>query len=81
MRIRSTGLGEQELVCESDGFSRTGDYLLFSIRTTEPVRWHVRVVMDGRDMLHLLWQITKALFAVSATLILGLKKTRNLPKY
>ena len=81
MRIRSTGLGDTELICIGDGFSKKGDYLMMSIQTTEPVRWHVRVVLDGKDMLALMWQMTKALFAVAATLVFGFKAKKELPDY
>ena len=51
MRMRSTGLGKTELVAYVEGMSRQGDYLLLSTRTTEPVRWHVRVALDYKDMM------------------------------
>ncbi|MBI2954309.1 MAG: hypothetical protein HYY30_08350 [Chloroflexi bacterium] len=50
MRMRSTGLGKRELVGHVQKIERKGDTLLVSIQTTEPVRWHVRVLVDYEDV-------------------------------
>ncbi|MBI2304605.1 MAG: hypothetical protein HYU86_07665 [Chloroflexi bacterium] len=55
MRIRSTGLGRQELIGKFDKLSRAGDrHVVLSIRTTHPVRWHVRVAMDRDDIMEMM---------------------------
>lgn len=54
MRIRSTGLGKTELICEVEEVRRNGDHLVMSIRTTKPVMWHVRIAMTRGDLLALL---------------------------
>ncbi len=50
MRMRSTGLGKTELIGDFEGITREGGYLVLSVRTTEPVRWHVRTGIDGKDL-------------------------------
>ena len=50
MKMRSTGLGQTELVGDMEGVSSVSDYLVLSIRTTDPVRWHVRTGIDGKDL-------------------------------
>lgn len=54
MRIRSTGLGNTELICEVESVRRSGDHLLMSIRTTAPVKWHVRIAITRRDLMDML---------------------------
>ncbi|MBI4317704.1 MAG: hypothetical protein HY675_04370 [Chloroflexi bacterium] len=54
MRIRSTGLGKTELVGEIESIQRKGDYLIVSMRTVQPVRWHVRVALTPKDLLGML---------------------------
>ncbi len=50
MRMRSTGLGQTELIGNLDEIKREGDYLVMSIRTVEPVVWKVRTGIDGKDL-------------------------------
>jgi hypothetical protein len=61
MRIRSTGLGKTELECyveniwknKSSGdytFDKSRGYLILSLRTTDPVRWHVRAAVTWKDL-------------------------------
>jgi hypothetical protein len=54
MRIRSTGLGKTELIGYIEGIKRVEDYLVLSMRTAEPVRWHVRVAMTPKDLRQML---------------------------
>ena len=54
MRMRSTGLGKTELIGRVEDLHRREDYVVLSVRTTEPVRWHVRVVLDYKDMLKMI---------------------------
>lgn len=50
MRMRSTGLGNTELVGDISGITRTGRYLILHVNTTDPVRWHVRSAMNVSDL-------------------------------
>lgn len=50
MRMRSTGLGQTELIGNIETIKREGDYLVLSVRTVDPVRWHVRTGIDGQDL-------------------------------
>lgn len=54
MRMRSTGLGRTELVGQFDGILRNGDYLVLSVRTTSPVKWHVRTALSRKDAIEML---------------------------
>ena len=54
MRMRSTGLGRTELVGKFDGIMRDGDYLVLSVRTTSPVKWHVRTALSRKDVIEML---------------------------
>lgn len=54
MRMRSTGLGRTELVGDFDGIARNGDYLVLSVRTTAPVKWHVRTALSRKDAIEML---------------------------
>ena len=54
MWIRSTGLGKTQLTVGVDGIQRKGDCLLLSLKTTDPVRWHVRAVVDGPDLIRII---------------------------
>jgi hypothetical protein len=51
MRMRSTGLGKTELLGEFENLEKKGDYLILHVKTTEPVRWHVRTAISPRDLL------------------------------
>ena len=50
MRVRSTGLGRTEMVLRQESLTVEDGYLLLSLRSTEPVRWHIRILMDRRDI-------------------------------
>jgi len=50
MRVRSTGLGRTEMVLRQESLTVRDGYLLLSLRSTEPVRWHIRILMDRRDI-------------------------------
>jgi len=50
MRVRSTGLGRTDLVLEQDGLAVKDGYLLLSLRSTEPVHWHIRILLEPRDI-------------------------------
>lgn len=50
MRVRSTGLGKTELVLKPENLTIKDGCLLFSLRTTEPVNWRVRVLVERQDI-------------------------------
>jgi len=58
MWIRSTGLGKgNELTAKFEALKDVEGCWILSMRTTEPVKWHVRVAMtksDFKDMLKLM---------------------------
>lgn len=54
MRMRSTGLGRTELVGSFEGIQKNGDYLVLSVRTSSPVKWHVRTALSRRDAIEML---------------------------
>ena len=49
MRMKSTGLGRMELLGRCEEITANGDYLVLSVRTTEPVRWHLRTALSRTD--------------------------------
>ena len=49
MRTKSTGLGKMELMQYLEGVKQDGDYLIMSFRSTDPVRWHIRVALSRKD--------------------------------
>ena len=59
MRMRSTGLGRTELVGSFDGIKRNDDYLVLSVKTTAPVKWHVRTALSRRDAIEMLKLVLK----------------------
>ena len=59
MRVRSTGLGRTEMVLKPDNLTVKDGYLLVSLRSTEPVHWHIRVLIERRDIGRLLRLVLK----------------------
>ena len=51
MKMRSTGLGKTELVGDFESLEKKGDFLILHVKTTEPVRWHVRTAISAKDLL------------------------------
>jgi hypothetical protein len=49
MLIRSTGLGEAELITEVVEIKRQGGYLIMEMQSTEPVRWKIRGGLSHDD--------------------------------
>lgn len=66
MRVRSTGLGRTEMVLKQEGFAVKDGYLLLSLRSTQPVNWHISILIERRDVWRLL------LSALKGTLFLWL---------
>jgi hypothetical protein len=52
MRVRSTGLGPQELKIEPEDMwlERKGRFLIFHMESSEPVRWHLRTALTSEDI-------------------------------
>ncbi len=55
MRVRSTGLGDSELVLSISQIKRNGDCIIMEGRSSEPVKWHIRMAASYRDI----WQVTR----------------------
>ena len=55
MRVRSTGLGNTEMVA---GFARLkpveNGFIIMEMHSTEPVHWKIRVALTGADLRNLL---------------------------
>ena len=54
MRVRSTGLGKTELVLKPEAFIKKDGYLIFKLKSIEPVNWHVRVLVEPKDLRRLI---------------------------
>lgn len=51
MWVRSTGLGKRnDLVAEFEELKRDGDCWILCMKTTDPVRWKIRVAMTSKDL-------------------------------
>ncbi len=57
MLVRSTGLGRTELEGNVKTLDVRGDYLIIGMKTTEPVKWRVRLAASFPD----LWTVTRLL--------------------
>jgi hypothetical protein len=51
MLTRSTGLGRTELVGDIKGLDVKADYVIIQCKTTDPVKWQVRVALNFTDLL------------------------------
>jgi hypothetical protein len=51
MLTRSTGLGRTELVGDIKNLDVKGDYIIIHCKTTDPVKWQVRVALNFTDLL------------------------------
>jgi len=71
MRVRSTGLGNTEMVAGFQRLEPVGNgYIVMEMHATEPVKWRIRVALTGADLRKLL----KLMFNKPSTglVILGL---------
>ena len=59
MRIHSTGLGSTEMICKVDDLKVKRGYLLLSLRTTEPVHWRIRIIIERGDVIQLILRLLK----------------------
>jgi len=51
MLTRSTGLGRTELQGDVETLDVIEDYVIIGMKTTDPVKWHVRVALNFSDFL------------------------------
>ena len=67
MRVRSTGLGNTEMVA---GIKRLqpvkNGYIVMEMRSTEPIKWRIRIALTGPDLRRLL----KLIFKPTTALVL-----------
>lgn len=75
MKVRSTGLGDTELVVGISKISREGDCLILEGKSSEPVKWHIRMAASYIDM----WQIVK-LVLMPANLFFLIRKSLRFKK-
>lgn len=76
MKIRSTGLGKIELVAEVDEIKCEGDYMIVSLRTSAPVKWHVRALVGYEDVRHTVKKGLKGSVVAYMLKMLGKRRSR-----
>jgi hypothetical protein len=54
MRVRSTGLGNTEMVTRIDAIKRLDGHLLMTMVSIEPVRWRIRIALNYKDILRII---------------------------
>jgi hypothetical protein len=59
MRVHSTGLGQSEMVASQDKLYVKDGYLVLSLRSSEPVHWHIRILLDRKDVFRLVFSLMK----------------------
>jgi hypothetical protein len=69
MRVRSTGLGNTEMVARIDAIKRLDGHLLMTMVSIEPVRWRIRIALNYRDILRI---VRVGVFSILIYLITGL---------
>jgi len=79
VRVRSTGLGRTEMELDQESLSVRNGYLLLSLRSTKPVRWHIRILMDRGDVLRFGLSLLKG--AIFTWIISLFKKPSTPPEY
>jgi hypothetical protein len=50
MRLRSTGLGKTELEGNVVNIKKVHDSVIFFVDTTQPVKWHTRMLFQEEDL-------------------------------
>jgi hypothetical protein len=76
MRVRSTGLGKTEMVCQIDKVKIIDGHLMMTLQAIEPVRWHIRTVLTYKDILRL---IKVGTFVILTYLVTGIKTIFSTP--
>ena len=79
MRVRSTGLGRTEMELGQESLTVRNGYLLLSLRSTKPVRWHIRILMDRGDVFRFGLSLLKG--TIFAWIISLFKKPGIPPEY
>ena len=69
MRVRSTGLGNDQMVAHVDSIKRLEGHLLMTMVSTEPVRWRIRIALNYKDILKI---VRVGIFTILVYLITGL---------
>ena len=72
MRVRSTGLGKQQMKAEVNSIKLIPkNSILMQCETTEPVRWHIRIVLGHDDCIKIIGQMLKPsiLFGVAKLIL------------
>lgn len=59
MRLRSTGLGKTELEAKIVDVKRVDNVVVFFADVIKPVRWHVRMAFQERDLRTLFFAMLK----------------------
>jgi hypothetical protein len=77
MRLRSTGLGKQEMGIDVEDFQRNGDYVIMKVKTYEPAKWKIRVALIRKDLFAFISAMLKALPAVISCIVADGKKNRQ----
>jgi hypothetical protein len=76
MRVRSTGLGKTEMVCQIDKLKILDGHLLMTLQAIEPVRWRIRIVLTYKDILRI---VRVGTFIILTYLVAGLKTIFSTP--
>jgi hypothetical protein len=84
MRVRSTGLGNQQMVA---GFANLrpveNGFIIMEMHSTEPVHWKIRVALTGadlRDLLRLIFGKPRTTLKVLRALFQA-KNEKNPPEF
>jgi len=70
MRVRSTGLGNTQMVAHIDSIKSLEGSLLMTLVSTEPVRWRIRIALNYRDILRI---VRVGIFTILVYLVTGLR--------
>ena len=81
--MRSPGLGKTELSGHFESLERKGGWLILHVKITDPVRWHVRVAMNFRDIKVITQIVFKFLFngSIPYVLLRGINDRDSLQDY
>ncbi|MFA4837092.1 MAG: hypothetical protein WC749_13610 [Dehalococcoidia bacterium] len=75
MFVRSTGLGKQQMTAQIASIQLVEkDAMIMHCETSEPVRWHIRIVMGHDDIVRLIGQLLKPKSLWGVTKILLFKR-------
>ena len=59
MRVRSSGLGKTEMVMKQEKIGVENGYIMMYLRSSEPANWHIRIVLDRKDIWHFIVSLLK----------------------